>query len=99
MTTREYRGYLDKAEWGQGPWQDEPDKVQWRDGATGLPCLIVRGPHGAFCGYVGVLDTHPWHRKDYNQCTAATCGRSEDRPCRMTCAKPPLLLNEAPYEE
>jgi hypothetical protein len=51
----------DKAQWGPGPWQDEPDKVQWTDEETGMACLVVRGPVGALCGYVGVPDGHPWH--------------------------------------
>lgn len=59
MQTIEYRT-VDKSAWGNGPWQDEPDKVQWQDEATGLPCLIVRGPIGAWCGYVGVAESHPW---------------------------------------
>lgn len=50
-----------------GPWDTEPDKAQWIDEATGLDCLIVRGPVGALCGYVGVAPTHPWHGKDYGQ--------------------------------
>lgn len=49
--------------WGQGPWQDEPDLVEWRH--AGLPCLIVRGPHGSLCGYVGVPPEHPLHGKDW----------------------------------
>lgn len=65
MQTREWR-YVDKSEWGPGPWQDEPDKMQWLDGATGLPCLIVRGPSGALCGYVGVSRKHPLYGVDYN---------------------------------
>ena len=67
MQTKEYRT-TDKSEWGPGPWLDEPDKMQWPDPATGLPCLIVRNTHvtGSLCGYVGVPDTHPWHGKDYN---------------------------------
>ena len=56
---------------GKGPWNDEPDKVQWIDEATGLDCLIVRGPSGALCGYVGVPPTHPWHGGDYGRCTAS----------------------------
>lgn len=80
METKEYRGFIDKAEWERGPWDDEPDKVQWADDATGLACLIVRGPHGGFCGYVGVPTTHPWHGKDYGQCTDPTCKRDDDRP-------------------
>ncbi len=53
METREWRT-MDKSGWGSGPWQDEPDKKQWRDEATGLPCLIVRNGMGALCGYVGM---------------------------------------------
>lgn len=60
---------LDKSSWGDGPWQNEPDKVQWLDEATGLDCLIVRNNGGALCGYVGVPESHPWHGKDYSQCT------------------------------
>jgi hypothetical protein len=55
----------DKSKWGLGDWQDEPDKMQWQDEATGLPCLIVRGPHGGLCGYVGVAPGHPLHGLDY----------------------------------
>lgn len=60
----EYRT-VDKSGWPRGPWDDEPDKAQWRDQATGLPCLIHRGPSGALCGYVGVAADHPWHGHDY----------------------------------
>jgi hypothetical protein len=58
MRTIEYRFVVDKSEWGDGPWQSEPDKKQWQDEATGLPCMILRGPSGSWCGYVGV---HPYH--------------------------------------
>lgn len=57
---------VDKSEWGDGPWQQEPDKKQWQDKATGLPCLIVRGPSGALCGYVGVSRRHPAYGKSYD---------------------------------
>jgi hypothetical protein len=66
---------VDKSEWGRGPWDDEPDKVQFTDEATGLPCLIVRNRGGALCGYVGVPKAHPWHGVDYSGCTRAEkCG-------------------------
>lgn len=65
MRTIEYRTD-DKTKWGPGPWQDEPDKVQFEDPATGLPCLIVRNRFGALCGYVGVSASHPWFGKDYS---------------------------------
>lgn len=66
MEAREFFGVIDKSGWSTGPWSDEPDKMQWPDAATGLPCLIVRGPHGALCGYVGVSDAHPLHGKGYD---------------------------------
>lgn len=59
MERIEYRDVKDKATWQRGEWDQEPDKIQWKDDATGLPCLIVRGPHGALCGYVGVAPGHP----------------------------------------
>jgi hypothetical protein len=65
----EYRNVIDKSAWPRGPWDHEPDKVTWVDPATGLDCMINRGPVGAWCGYVGVPPEHPWHGKDYMQCT------------------------------
>ncbi len=50
-----------------GPWATEPDKMQWPDTATGLPCLAVRHPtSGHWCGYVGVAEGHPLFGKDYD---------------------------------
>lgn len=54
----------DKTGWGDGPWQHEPDKEQWADPATGLPCLVKRNMFGSLCGYVGVSEGHPWFGKD-----------------------------------
>lgn len=65
MKTLEYRT-LDKSEWGAGPWHSEPDKMQWRDEATGLPCLMVRNHGGAWCGYVGVAKGHPFYEVEYS---------------------------------
>lgn len=71
--------FVDRSAWGPGPWQEEPaDKMQWVDAATGLPCLAVRGPFGAWCGYVGMTPDHPLYGVDYNACAR--------RP--MPCAKP-----------
>lgn len=50
----------------RGAWDTEPDKRQWTDAETGLPCLIRRGPHGALCGYVGVPDGHPAFERHYD---------------------------------
>lgn len=57
---------IDKSQWGPGPWQDEPDRKEWKH--AGFACLIVRVPsHGALCGYVGVPPDHPWHGKGYDE--------------------------------
>lgn len=65
---------VDKSDWGDGPWQSEPDKMQWTDEATGLPCLVKRGPYGALCGYVGIPEGHTWYRKDYSEMDADVHG-------------------------
>lgn len=68
METIQYFDVIDKSGWLYGPWSDEPDKVQWQDEATGLPCLAVRSPtSGALCGYVGVPPGHPWHGAHYDR--------------------------------
>lgn len=65
METKEWRT-IDKVTWGRGPWDDEPDKKQWLDEATGLPCLAVRASAlGHWCGYVGVPVGHPAYGKGY----------------------------------
>lgn len=54
---------IDKNTWADGPWQTEPDKIQWHDGR--FACLVVRNPHsGAWCGYVGVPGNHSCHGVD-----------------------------------
>lgn len=73
MQAIEYRT-VDKSEWLDGPWKYEPDKKQWRDEATGLPCLIVRGPSGSLCGYVGVPPTHPAYGKQYDDVSVEVHG-------------------------
>jgi hypothetical protein len=55
---------FDKSTWGDGPWQTEPDRVEWRH--AGLPCLALRGPHGNWCGYAAVPPGHPLHGKTYD---------------------------------
>jgi hypothetical protein len=53
----------DKTNWGDGPWNNEPDRLHWVDGDTGLYCLIVRNRMGALCGYVGLPEGHPLYGK------------------------------------
>jgi hypothetical protein len=59
-----FEAEMEKAKpvWARGEWDEEPDRVEWADPKTGLPCLIVRGPLGALCGYVGVPKDHPLYR-------------------------------------
>lgn len=73
METKEWR-FVDKSKWPRGEWDNEPDKMQWRDEATGMACLIHRGPSGALCGYVGVPEGHPWYGKDWGDIDAQTHG-------------------------
>lgn len=44
-----------------GPWDDEPDKVQWIDPDSDLDCLALRNRLGVWCGYVGLPPGHPLH--------------------------------------
>lgn len=60
---------VDKSNWPRGEWDGEPDKMQWQDEATGLPCLIVRGPSGSLCGYVGVAEGHRCFGIGYDEVT------------------------------
>lgn len=48
-------------QWGDGPWKDEPDRIEWRRPGSALPRLMLRGPMGSWCGYVGVPEGHPLH--------------------------------------
>lgn len=59
---------IDRTGWAAGPWDDEPDRLEWR--AHGLACLIVRNDHGALCGYVGVPPGHPCHGAGYQEADA-----------------------------
>jgi hypothetical protein len=53
--------------WEPGPWDDEPDRVQFKTTA-GLVGLVVRSAlTGALCGYVGVPPGHPLHGKKYGE--------------------------------
>lgn len=66
MKTIEYRDVVDKTGWDYGPWMTEADKKQFVDATTGYPCLIVRGPMGALCGYVGVSRHHAAYGLHYD---------------------------------
>lgn len=64
MNGKEYP-WLKKENWGDGPWQSEPDRFEWVDKSTGYNCLVRRAMHtGAWCGYVFIPKGHPYYGKD-----------------------------------
>jgi len=73
-----------------GPWDTEPDRVEWRDTATGLPCLIVRNDFGALCGYVSVPPGHPLHGVPYDDVSVEVHGglTYSDRCAGHICHEP-----------
>lgn len=51
---------IDKTGWPRGPWDNEPDRVEFEH--AGLPCLLLRHPdHGNWCAYAAVPPGHPLH--------------------------------------
>lgn len=73
MQTIESRNEKLKAKLPEGLWQEEPDKIQWEDKETKLPCLIVRNNSGNLCGYVGVSEKHPLYQKAYQESEDLNC--------------------------
>lgn len=74
MKTQEWH-FADKSDWPAGRWHDEPDKRQWTDEHTGLPCLAVRHrSSGHWCGYVGVAEGHPYFEQGYDDCDVGVHG-------------------------
>ena len=69
--TFDYRPYWPS--WKKGPWDKEPDKVQWLDTSTGLHCLAKRNGLGAWCGYVGVSKSHPYFGIEYDAIPNINC--------------------------
>lgn len=66
---------MDKGDWGDGPWQDEPDFEEWIDNATGLRCVAARHPAGGhWCGYVGLPNSHDHFGKGYDDIPANVHG-------------------------
>lgn len=50
-------------ELGPGPWDNEPDRIEFTSRVGGLPCLMRRTQMGAWCGYVAVTRDHPCYGK------------------------------------
>lgn len=56
---------IDKSAWGPGPWQEEPDRVDFVH--AGFACMALRhDTSGNWCGYVGVPREHPCYGKPYD---------------------------------
>lgn len=53
-----------KSEWGDGPWNEEPDREDFEH--AGFACLALRSHHGNWCGYVGVPPGHPAYGEKYD---------------------------------
>jgi hypothetical protein len=64
--TGEQRAIMtERTKWGPGPWQNEPDRDEWKT-AAGLPGLALRGSFGNWCGYVAVPPGHLAHGQPYD---------------------------------
>lgn len=48
-------------------WQNEPDRVEWLDPVTKLPCMMMRSEMGTWCGYIGLSPNHPWWGTSYEK--------------------------------
>lgn len=58
-----------KALWGKGPWDDEPDYLEFQT-RFGYAAVILRNPaYGHLCGYVEVKPGHVLHGAHYMECT------------------------------
>jgi hypothetical protein len=54
----------DRKDWVRGEWDNEPDRVDFIH--AGFACFIQRNMSGAWCGYVGVPNTHPAYGVSYS---------------------------------
>lgn len=64
--TKSYRLH-DRSNWKSGPWDTEPDHVQWIDRDSWYPCIAHRQEDGYWCGYVGVPPSHPYYGHKYDK--------------------------------
>lgn len=81
--------YEDRSDWPPFDlgWGNEPDKAEWRDELTNLPCIARRGGGSVWCGYVAVEPGHPYHGKNPEECIE-DCGKSwcDHTPSSKLCA-------------
>jgi thiol-disulfide isomerase/thioredoxin len=67
IETKVAHGVYDRSTWGSGPWDNEPDKMQYWDSKYNFPVVIKRNAMGSLCGYVGVSPGHPWYGQRYDK--------------------------------
>lgn len=53
---------MDKTDWDEGVWKNEPDAAYWICAETQYPCALRRNLYGAWNGYVGIDEDHPLFR-------------------------------------
>ena len=59
--------WVARDDWADGPWNEEPDLVEWIDPTTGYPCLIIREDSlGQLNGYVALPLRHPLYGVGYD---------------------------------
>lgn len=63
-----YPGLDKRAMFGPGPWENEPDRVEWNVGP--FACLARRVYNGVWAGYVGLPEGHPWWGECYEDIPA-----------------------------
>jgi len=61
-----------KKGFGDGPWQSEPDRMEFE--SNGFTCLLLRSELGVWCGYVAIPEGHPWHGRHYDEVPAEAHG-------------------------
>lgn len=59
---------VDRKNWPEGPWDKEPDHLEWTT-QVGLPAVLQRNSLGSLCGYVGVPPSHPAYQTGYDDVT------------------------------
>lgn len=84
-----YPGLNKRELWGPGPWEDEPDQVEWSVGA--YECRVYRNHDGFLCGYVGLPSGHPWWGLSHDAVPAHVHGG-------LTFAARPIAGNRLPAE-
>lgn len=81
------------------PWFQEDNRVSFI--ADGLQCYMCRGSLGAWCGYAGVSQFHPWFGKSYSETVKPTAEMLTNRhdldhnPIDMLCM---MLSSNKPSE-